>query len=97
MPGRLTSTVKRVAPVTFSRPFCRGIGLPITVSSALGGNGGGSSDGTSPLHLAQTGTGNSEWKFRGPRFAVRHHQPFCALAAASVAATTFGYAPQRQK
>ena len=45
MPGRTISTVKRVAPVTLSRAFSRGIGLPITASSALGPRAGGSSSG----------------------------------------------------
>ena len=44
-PAGATSTVKRVAPVTLARPFCRGAGLPITASSAFGGSGGGSSIG----------------------------------------------------
>src|SRR5208337_2045622 len=46
MPGRATSTVKRIAPVTLALPLRRGYGLPMTASSAFGGSGGGSPAGT---------------------------------------------------
>ena len=53
-------------------------------------------EGNLPLHLAEADAGDAERKFLGPRLAVRAMVSLCALAAASVAATTCGYVPQRQ-
>ena len=61
MPGSVTSTVKRAAPVTFARPFERGTGLPITLSSAFGGSGGASSGRHAALDFAQADAGDADW------------------------------------
>ena len=45
IPGNLTSTVYRAAPVTMARPPTRAIDLPMTARSAFGASAGGSSEG----------------------------------------------------
>ena len=86
-----TSTVKRIAPVTFARPLSRGYGLPMTASWRSAAAAAARRSG--PAAFPRPGR-RRRFRPEMSRFALRRSRPwgqlFRAFAAASVAATTWG-------
>ena len=86
MPGSLTSTVKRAAPVTLDRPSARGTDLPMTASCWLGASAGASPTGTSRSIGADGNAFDAEGVGLRTGVDAAHRHPFAVFAASSVAA-----------